>query len=71
MARALRGDFAPRAQLRMLNKDVALATRLADAAGYETPLGDAALAAFRSAVARGWEELDDAVLLKAYLDRRE
>lgn len=69
MARALRGDFIPRAQVRMLNKDIALATQLADGVSYETPMGDAAREIFRNVVARGGEELDDAVLLKACLER--
>jgi 3-hydroxyisobutyrate dehydrogenase len=69
MARALEGDFAPRAYAHILNKDVTLATGMAAAADYPTPLGDAALAQFRETLRRGWSELDDAAVLKIYQDR--
>lgn len=67
MARALQDDFAPRAFAHILTKDVTLATAMADAAGYATPLGDAALAVFRQTVASGWSDLDDAAVIKTYL----
>jgi 3-hydroxyisobutyrate dehydrogenase len=67
MARALQDDFAPRAFAHILTKDVTLATAMADALGYQTPLGDAALAVFRETVASGWSELDDAAVIKNYL----
>jgi 3-hydroxyisobutyrate dehydrogenase len=69
MARALRDDFAPRAFAHILTKDVTLATAMADKASYDTPLGDAALAVFRETVERGWAELDDAAVIKTYLDK--
>jgi 3-hydroxyisobutyrate dehydrogenase len=69
MARALEGDFAPRAHAHILTKDVTLATGMAAAADYPTPLGDAALAQFRETLRRGWSELDDAAVLKTYQDR--
>jgi 3-hydroxyisobutyrate dehydrogenase len=69
MARALEGDFAPRAYAHILTKDVTLATGMAAAADYPTPLGDAALAQFRETLRRGWSELDDAAVLKIYQDR--
>lgn len=68
MARALRDDFAPRAFAHILTKDVTLATAMADAAGYDTPLGDAALEIFRRTVERGWAGLDDAAVVKTYLE---
>jgi 3-hydroxyisobutyrate dehydrogenase len=69
MARALQDDFAPRAFAHILTKDVTLATAMADAADYATPLGDAALAQFKETVKRGWADLDDAAVLKTYQDR--
>lgn len=69
MARALDDDFSPRAFAHILTKDVTLATSMADKAGHETPLGDAALAVFRETVERGWAELDDAAVIKTYLDK--
>lgn len=69
MARALRDDYAPRAFAHILTKDVTLATGMAHAAGYATPLGDAALQKYRETLERGWSELDDAAVLKTYLER--
>lgn len=69
MARALKDDFTPHAYAHILTKDVTLATAMADAVGYDTPLGDAALAHFKETVARGWAELDDAAVLKTYQER--
>lgn len=71
MARVLQDDFAPRAFAHILTKDMTLATAMADKAGCDTPLGDAALAVFRETVERGWAELDDAAVIKAYLDGPE
>ena len=65
MARALDGDYAPRARTVILTKDVGLAVQMADAAGIDTPLGDAALRLFEAAVAAGFGELDDAAVIKA------
>ena len=66
MARALQDDFEPRAAAHILTKDMTLATALAAAAGHETPLGDAALARFREAIARGLGSKDDAVVIDTY-----
>ena len=67
MARALTEDYSPpRAAAHILTKDMGLATALAASVGHATPLGDAALARFREAVARGWAELDDAAVIKTY-----
>ena len=65
MARALAGDYAPRARAVILTKDVTLAVQMADAAGIQTPLGDAALGVFKAAVAAGLGEQDDAAVVKA------
>lgn len=66
MARALQDDFVPRAFAHILTKDVTLATAMADAVQYDTPLGDAALAQFRETLKQGWAELDDAAVIKVY-----
>jgi len=65
MARALDGDYAPRARSVILTKDVGLAVQMADAAGVDTPLGDAALRLFEATVAAGLGELDDAAVIKS------
>ena len=65
MARALDGDYAPRARSVILTKDVGLAVQMADAAGVATPLGDAALRLFEATVAAGLGELDDAAVIKS------
>jgi len=65
MARALEGDYVPRARSVILTKDVGLAVQMADAAGVETPLGDAALRLFEATVAAGLGELDDAAVIKS------
>jgi L-threonate 2-dehydrogenase len=70
MARVLQDDFAPRAFAHILTKDVTLATAMADAARYDTPLGDTALAKFRETLERGWAELDDAAVIKTYQDKK-
>ena len=64
MARALANDFEPRARAVILTKDVGLAVRMADAAGIDTPLGDAALSVFQATVAAGLGEQDDAAVIK-------
>lgn len=65
MARALAGDYAPRARAAILTKDVTLAVQMADAAGIDTKLGDAALSVFKATVAAGLGEQDDAAVVKA------
>jgi 3-hydroxyisobutyrate dehydrogenase len=64
MPRALADDFEPRAHARILLKDVTLALEMGRAAGCHTVLGEAALALFRQTAFRGWEDADDAVLLR-------
>lgn len=65
MARALDGDYAPRARSVILTKDVGLAVQMADEAGVDTPLGDEALRLFKATVAAGLGELDDAAVIKS------
>ena len=65
MARALDGDWVPRARAAILAKDVGLATGMAEAAGIATPLGDEALKVFRATLAAGFADLDDAAVIKA------
>ncbi len=65
MARALEGDYAPRARTVILTKDVGLAVQMAIAAGIATPLGEAALQLFKAAVDAGLGELDDAAVIRA------
>jgi 3-hydroxyisobutyrate dehydrogenase len=63
MARALAGDFAPRAHTSLLAKDTTLALELAQRAQVEPVLGAAAHALFARACAEGLDALDDASLL--------
>ena len=63
MARALAGDFAPRAHTSLLAKDTTLALELARRAQVQPPLGAMAQALFARACADGLESLDDASLL--------
>lgn len=62
MARALAGDYAPRAAARILTKDVGLAVDLAACHGVQAPLAQAARAAFAATVADGLGDLDDAAI---------
>ena len=64
LARALANDFSPRARAAILTKDVGLAVDMADSAGIDTPLGDAALSVFRATVAGGLGDQDDAAVIK-------
>jgi len=66
MARALEGDYAPRAAARVLRKDVSLFVSEARALGLEATLAEAAQRVFEDTVARGLGEEDDAAVLKRY-----
>jgi 3-hydroxyisobutyrate dehydrogenase-like beta-hydroxyacid dehydrogenase len=68
MTRALQQDFAPRAFAHILSKDIALAVAMADTIGHDTPLAAQALEIFKATLARGYSELDDAAVLKTYLE---
>jgi 3-hydroxyisobutyrate dehydrogenase-like beta-hydroxyacid dehydrogenase len=63
MARALAGDFAPRAQMTLLAKDSTLALAMAADAGLVPALGTQAAAMFQAALAAGLGAQDDARLL--------
>ena len=63
MARALAGDFAPRAHTTLLAKDSALALAMAAEAGITPTLGTQAAAMFQAALAAGYGGEDDARLL--------
>jgi 3-hydroxyisobutyrate dehydrogenase len=63
MARALAGDFAPRAHTTLLAKDSALALAMAARAGVRPALGAQAAAMFQAALAAGFGADDDARLL--------
>ncbi len=63
MARALVGDFAPRAHTTLLAKDSGLALAMAAQAGIHPPLGGQAAAQFQAALAAGFAGEDDARLL--------
>lgn len=66
MARALQHDFAPRAALTLLTKDLTLACTMAQSIAQPVPLADAALAIFRQAVTSHFGALDDAAVIKVY-----
>jgi 3-hydroxyisobutyrate dehydrogenase len=63
LARALDGDFAPRAHTSLLAKDTTLAMSMAAHAGLQPPLGATAQQLFAQACAHGLSSLDDASLL--------
>ena len=62
LARALAGDFAPRAHTTLLAKDTALALAMAAQAGLAPALGSQAAAVFQAALAAGYGAEDDARL---------
>lgn len=64
MARALAGDYAPRAAARILRKDVGIAVAFAARHGIAVPFAGAALAAFAATVDAGLGEEDDAAIYK-------
>ncbi len=68
MARALAGDYAPRAAAKILTKDVGIAAALAQRLGVSAPMTAAAHAAFVDAIAAGYGDEDDAALVKRAAD---
>jgi L-threonate 2-dehydrogenase len=64
MRRALAGDYAPRAQVTLLEKDSALALQAARAAGFSGPLGARTAQVFQDAAVAGFGQEDDAALFK-------
>ena len=69
MARALDGDYAPRAATKILTKDVGIAAAFATRLGVPVPVTHAAHAAYVDAVAAGYGDEDDAALVKRAADR--
>ena len=69
MARALAGDYAPRAAAPVLTKDLTLANEAAGAAGVELPMGALARDLLKATCDGGWHTEDDAAALKYYLKR--
>jgi 3-hydroxyisobutyrate dehydrogenase-like beta-hydroxyacid dehydrogenase len=69
MRRALAEDFEPRAHVSLLAKDTGLAVAAAEDVGYDAPLGLLAREMFAQAMSRGWDQLDDAVLLQLMRQR--
>ena len=70
LARALAGDFAPRAHTTLLAKDSGLALAMAAQAGLPAPpMGKAAAALFQAALAAGYGSQDDARLLSLLTQR--
>jgi 3-hydroxyisobutyrate dehydrogenase-like beta-hydroxyacid dehydrogenase len=68
IARALENDLRPRAALKLLAKDVAIAARLAARLRVDAPFSELASGAFATAVAAGHAEDDDAVLMRLAVD---
>ena len=68
MARALEGDYAPRAAARVLLKDVGLFVQEARNLGLTAPMAECAREIFHDTVARGFAEEDDAAVLKRYAE---
>jgi putative dehydrogenase len=68
MARALEGDYAPRAAARVLLKDVGLFVGEARNLGLTATMAECARDIFHDTVARGYAEEDDAAVLKRYAD---
>jgi len=66
--RALNGDYAPRAAASLLEKDVGIATALADRLDVDAPFTRLAHATFAQALAAGCGDDDDAVLVRRALD---
>ncbi|MCW5621336.1 MAG: NAD(P)-dependent oxidoreductase, partial [Burkholderiales bacterium] len=65
MPRVLRNDYAARARLDILSKDLSLLLETARENGYSAPLAQAAHAIFVRASEMGLGELDDAAIAKA------
>jgi 3-hydroxyisobutyrate dehydrogenase-like beta-hydroxyacid dehydrogenase len=67
--RALADDYEPRAAATLLAKDIAIALALAERSGGDAAFARAAQAAFADALAAGYGEFDDAVLVKRAIER--
>lgn len=67
MARALQDDYAPRAHAHILTKDVALGCAMAKPTGQSMSMATHALEILKATLASGYDELDDAAVLKILL----
>jgi len=67
-ARALAGDYVPRAAARLLCKDVGIAATLAERLGVDAPFTRLAHAAFAAAIEAGCGDDDDAVIVGRALE---
>ncbi len=68
MTRALKEDYAPRAHAHILTKDVALGCAMAKGTGQAMAMSTNALEVLKATLAAGYEDLDDAVVLKILHD---
>lgn len=68
MTRALQDDYAPRAHAHILTKDVALGCAMAKAAGQSVAMSASALEVLKATLACGYDDLDDAAVLKILRD---
>lgn len=66
MPRAMAGDFAPRAAVEILRKDLSLVLAAADDLGYPMPVTEAAKSVYDGTSALGFGGDDDAALVKFY-----
>ena len=66
MPRALAGDFAPRAAVDILKKDLAIAIAAAEPVGFATPMASSAHTVFAATSAMGLATEDDAAVIKFY-----
>jgi L-threonate 2-dehydrogenase len=66
MPRVLSGDYAPKAAVTLLTKDVSLALGAAREAGFPAPVAAAALQVYLATVALGHGAEDDAALVRFY-----
>jgi L-threonate 2-dehydrogenase len=69
LRRALHGDYLPRAHTSLLNKDTHLALGMAQAAGFEAPVGKQAAAVFARACETGFAGMDDASVFEWFKRR--
>ena len=69
MPRALARDHAVHAAAKILSKDVGIAVEAASALQLDVPLARAACDSFAAALAAGYGEADDAVLLALCWER--
>ena len=68
LTRAIADDYDPRAYAYILTKDVALGLAMAESAHVDMPMAKHALDIFTATLARGYDELDDAAVLKTLLE---